>query len=70
MVGMKVYELREEKEKKQRAKIRTQGLGTPNVREEYKLLLEGAGRERGRREGEIFFFFFFFSIKRIKGKVG
>lgn len=51
MVDMKLYELREEKEKKQRAKIRTQGLGIPNVREEYKLLLEGEGvKEEGARE--------------------
>lgn len=40
-------------------------MGAPNVREEYKLLLEGARRGRGR------FFFFFFSIKTIiKSMVG
>lgn len=70
MVDMKLYELREEKEKKQRAKIRTQGLGIPNVREEYKLLLKGEGvKEEGARE-RFFIFIFYFSIKRIKGKVG
>lgn len=70
MVDMKLYELREEKEKKQRAKIRTQGLGIPNVREEYKLLLEGEGvKEEGARE-RFFKKKFYFSIKRIKRKVG